>query len=66
MHQAVFEKQKSDDDELIAPFSDSSDEDGNFSDQMQENVSSMLSKQMAFDEDGASKSLRDYARSIDI
>lgn len=26
----------------------------------------MLSKQMAFDEDGASKSLRDYARSIDI
>jgi len=33
---------------------------------MQENVSSMLSKWIAFDEDGSSKSLSDYAKSIDI
>jgi len=66
MHSAVFENQRSDDEHHSAPCSDSSDDDENFSEVMQENVTSMLNKQMAFDEDGASKNLRAYAKSIDI
>ena len=32
MNQNVYEKQKSDDEEISAPYSDSSDDDGTFSD----------------------------------
>lgn len=44
MHQTIFENQRSDNEDQNAPYSDSSEDDENFSEMMKENVTSIFNK----------------------